>query len=678
MIFEKIKDRSLSLGLVFVVALSLLPHMAKYPLEVMAVGGLSLAWRLLFEFKKTQLPHFTIKLFLIILCGAWFFTKYESFIGLESGTSLLLMAMSLKLIDNDRYHDFMIILFTSLLALLAKVLESQSLWITLFGAFDLIIVMSLLLRLHSHAELKFNLKSFLKNGALLILQVSPMMALLFFVFPRISNEMGFASRRQFMNSTPSMKDISPGQVAYIASSDTQVFRVKRMKNGQLSEELAYWRGIVLNHNEGMLWSRSFVEKVSPKKNKMALQNTMSYQQVLLEPVYGHWVFTEDKPQDVQLLSLPKTRLNEYQDGVFTIKNRPNERVVYQTQTLTLKQKKLSKKERLIYLQKPEEKDFRVHFLVSEIRDGARSNIEISKKLLMFYKQHYSYDINSVSVSKTSLSQFLFEKKKGFSEHFANSFAALMRLAEVPARVVVGFHGGEVNAIDHLITITEKDIHTWVEIWSEKHLNWVRVDPTMVVAPLREKLGGQLYHRLSQEQLAKTLSPKQHREVLQKSSHWSKNLAERSFSLVQSMSSWWTLFLLKYDEKGQLNFFKRFGLHKLSGAYLWLVTFLFLVAFYFMYNRKNKKVFRKLPKNEKYFQEFCHFLAKKGWKKKPEEGPMSFVRRVEGQFDGQKQNLAHFSENYILWKYSLPGARVDSKVQGRLLKQLVRQKIIQGP
>ena len=38
--------------------------------------------------------------------------------------------------------------------------------------------------------------------------------------------------------------------------------------------------------------------------------------------------------------------------------------------------------------------------------------------------------------------FLFRKKKGFCEHFAGSFALLMRYADIPVRVVIGYQGGE--------------------------------------------------------------------------------------------------------------------------------------------------------------------------------------------------------------------------------------------
>ena len=42
----------------------------------------------------------------------------------------------------------------------------------------------------------------------------------------------------------------------------------------------------------------------------------------------------------------------------------------------------------------------------------------------------------------ALDEFLFERREGFCEHYAASFATLMRATGIPARVVIGYMGGE--------------------------------------------------------------------------------------------------------------------------------------------------------------------------------------------------------------------------------------------
>jgi hypothetical protein len=80
-------------------------------------------------------------------------------------------------------------------------------------------------------------------------------------------------------------------------------------------------------------------------------------------------------------------------------------------------------------------------------------------------------------------QFLFETRRGFCEHYATSYVTLMRLAGVPARVVLGYQGGERNPhADHWV-VRQSDAHAWAEIWIPGE-GWARVDPTAAVAPER--------------------------------------------------------------------------------------------------------------------------------------------------------------------------------------------------
>src|SRR5205823_5219745 len=89
--------------------------------------------------------------------------------------------------------------------------------------------------------------------------------------------------------------------------------------------------------------------------------------------------------------------------------------------------------------------------------------------------------------KNDLDEFLFHRRLGFCEHYAASFATLMRLAGIPARVVTGYLGGEYNEIGHFFLVRQADAHAWCEVWFPDS-GWERVDPTAVVAPDRVNLG----------------------------------------------------------------------------------------------------------------------------------------------------------------------------------------------
>ena len=63
----------------------------------------------------------------------------------------------------------------------------------------------------------------------------------------------------------------------------------------------------------------------------------------------------------------------------------------------------------------------------------------------------------------------------------------MRAADVPARIVVGYQGGEWVPPTALgsgyLDVRQSDAHAWSEVWIEG-LGWVRVDPTIWVNPER--------------------------------------------------------------------------------------------------------------------------------------------------------------------------------------------------
>ena len=59
----------------------------------------------------------------------------------------------------------------------------------------------------------------------------------------------------------------------------------------------------------------------------------------------------------------------------------------------------------------------------------------------------------------------------------------MRLAGIPARVVVGYLGGEYNDLGRFFLVRQADTHAWCEVWLPSN-GWTRIDPTSVVAPGR--------------------------------------------------------------------------------------------------------------------------------------------------------------------------------------------------
>ena len=109
----------------------------------------------------------------------------------------------------------------------------------------------------------------------------------------------------------------------------------------------------------------------------------------------------------------------------------------------------------------------------------------------FGTQGFRYSLAPGEYEENGLDDFLFSRRVGFCEHYAGSFATLMRLAGIPSRVVAGYLGGEFNAYGGFFIVRQSDAHAWCEVWLPD-AGWQRVDVTSVVAPDRVNLGFQSF------------------------------------------------------------------------------------------------------------------------------------------------------------------------------------------
>ncbi|HBA65171.1 MAG TPA: DUF3488 domain-containing protein, partial [Methylococcaceae bacterium] len=94
----------------------------------------------------------------------------------------------------------------------------------------------------------------------------------------------------------------------------------------------------------------------------------------------------------------------------------------------------------------------------------------------FNRENFSYTLTPPLMENNPIETFLFETRSGFCSHYAAAFTYLMRVADIPARVVTGYHGGVLNPVGNFLEIRQADAHAWTEVWLENR-GWVRVDPT---------------------------------------------------------------------------------------------------------------------------------------------------------------------------------------------------------
>ena len=75
-----------------------------------------------------------------------------------------------------------------------------------------------------------------------------------------------------------------------------------------------------------------------------------------------------------------------------------------------------------------------------------------------------------------LSEFVLVGKRGYCQHYAGSMALMLRLLGVPSRVAAGFVPGDYDETLERWTVTDRDAHTWVEVWFPG-FGWLPFDPT---------------------------------------------------------------------------------------------------------------------------------------------------------------------------------------------------------
>ena len=107
-------------------------------------------------------------------------------------------------------------------------------------------------------------------------------------------------------------------------------------------------------------------------------------------------------------------------------------------------------------------------------------------LRYFREEPFVYTLAPPLYAEEPVDGFLFGARRGFCEHYASAFVVLMRAAGIPARVVTGYQGGEINPRGGYMIVRQSDAHAWAEAIIDGE--WRRIDPTAAVSPLRVERG----------------------------------------------------------------------------------------------------------------------------------------------------------------------------------------------
>lgn len=130
-----------------------------------------------------------------------------------------------------------------------------------------------------------------------------------------------------------------------------------------------------------------------------------------------------------------------------------------------------------YLQLPTDMPDRVSDLAREITRGIFNPYDKAKAIERhLHTLGYDQEIPAPPYDADGVEHFLFDLERGYSEYFGSAMAVLLREADVPARMVVGYTPREFDANAGHWVVREADSHGWAEAYFPGY-GWVEFEPT---------------------------------------------------------------------------------------------------------------------------------------------------------------------------------------------------------
>jgi len=283
---------------------------------------------------------------------------------------------------------------------------------------------------------------------------------------------------------------------------------------------------------------------------------------------------------------------------------------------------------------------------SWVAQGSNPRATVNNALQFFRTHGFRYSLSPGEYKKNDLDQFLFHRRTGFCEHYAASFATLMRLAGVPARVVVGYLGGEYNDLGRFFLVRQADTHAWCEVWLPDS-GWTRVDPTGVVAPGRASLD--LNSFLERRIASGQMESRRNAFVTQ---------LARSAIFTNIRLGWetlnyeWDTRLLGFDADVQEVLLESIGTASRGPLFLIteilvVVSALLVIYFGWMQLRTRSRVDRL----KALYERFCRKAARLGVRRDPWEGPSEFSMRAAQLLPNESERIRQISNAYIALRYA---------------------------
>ncbi len=562
--------------------------------------------------------------------------------------SLVLLAV-LKLVESNSLRDLRILIFLSFFLLATLFLLTQTIAMGSFGIAALGVLVALLvssslppgdIRWRDHA-----------GSALRLIGLAiPFAVFLFLVFPRLSGplwSLGLDHRAGISGLSDSM---SPGSISELVLSSEIAFRAEF--NGGLPERnQMYWRGPVLWDFDGRLWNRRASD---PNAATPQLRGgTLVDYRLILEPHQQRWIPALENPGG----GVEGTKLSPDLELIATGPVR--KRTSFQLEArIDASNRFLPDDQRIAGLALPDELSERTRDLARRLKSRAATDLGFANEVLAHFRENpFRYTLRPPLMPNDMLDRFLFETQAGFCEHYSAAFVGLMRLGGVPARIVTGYLGGELNPHSNQWLVRQSDAHAWTEVWLEGR-GWTRVDPTAAVAPERVELGLDVDTALADGG----------RAAFGLGGGLFSRMARRAQWIADAVEMAWYRDFVNFTKSRQSSLMEKLGLAAMStgGAAVALAAAVVgVMAFTALLSLKGRR--KKLAMEVGLYDIYCRRLEKLGWTRRKNEGPLDFAKRTHQALAEPDARIAdQIVQSYVGLRY---GRRISDAERAEL-KRLV--------
>jgi transglutaminase-like putative cysteine protease len=325
----------------------------------------------------------------------------------------------------------------------------------------------------------------LAAAGVLMLQGIPVALLLFVLFPRVAGPL-WGVQQSARATTGLSESMSPGMIAELTQEDEVALRAD-FEGAPPPPAQRYWRGPVLSRFDGRTWSATFIR---PDGEFVPFTGTGIAYTVTMEPNDRPWLFALELPG-----ALPRLATDAGAGDVMVTRDqqlvarRPVGQVLRYVQLSLLRDHHpAASRDAAEHLRLPPDANPRTRALAAQLRSRHPDDAAYIAAVLAYFRDNdFTYTLSpGVVHPRDPVDGFLFDSRRGFCEHYASAFAVLLRAAGIPARVVTGYQGGELNPRGNYLIVRQSDAHAWVEAIVGGQ--WRRFDPTGAVSPLRIESG----------------------------------------------------------------------------------------------------------------------------------------------------------------------------------------------